>query len=99
MSAVEIRTLEELAAEIGVDHPSNIQRALFKGTDCGVVYNVLDDTAGVSVCGYAEGADAECIPHALNFPFTSDEFWAELKKADIEGCELWHEWNDDDAHD
>jgi hypothetical protein len=101
MTIVEIRTLAELAAEIGVDHPCNIQRALFKSTRCGIVYNVLDDTAGVSVCGYAEGADAECIPHELRFPFASDVFWNAVEDADTEGCDMWHEWNDDDdnTHD
>jgi hypothetical protein len=92
----EIRTLKELATEIGVDDPGRIGRVLFKSTKCGIVFNVAEDAQGITVCGYAEGADAECLPIELRFPFASDVFWNAVEQADDEGVELWHEWNDDD---
>jgi hypothetical protein len=89
MTVVEINTLKELQAEVGTE---NIGRALFKSTRCGIVFNVIED--GVSVCGYAEGADAECVPIDLKYPFASDVFWNAVERADDEGCELWAEWNE-----
>ncbi len=96
-----INSLKELAAELEVSTKRDttdawretIGRRLFKATECGIVFNVIKD--GVSVCGYAEGADAECIPKELTYPFTSDIFWRAVEEADKEGCIMWHEWNDD----
>ena len=96
---VEIRTLEELAAEVGVDDPGRIGKALFRSTRCGIVFNVTKDATGITVCGYAEGADAECVAHVLTFPFASDVFWNAVEEADTEGCDLWAEWNDADDDD
>ena len=89
---MEIRNISELADAIGCKIQS-IGKALFKGTECGIVFNATDN--GVSVCGYAEGADAECLPIVLRYPFTMAEFWQSVTDADTEGCELWHEWNSD----
>ena len=96
-----INTLKELAEEIGVSTKRDtshawqqtIGKSLFKSTECGIIFDVIED--GVSVCGYAEGADAECMPKELTYPFTSDIFWRAVEEADAEGCEMFHEWNDD----
>jgi hypothetical protein len=50
----------------------------------------------VTVSGYAEGADAECEVHRLYFPFDGEYWDAALEEADYEGCQMWHEWNDDE---
>ena len=81
----------ELAVAIGVDNPERIARAIYKHTDCGCIFNY--DIDRVTVAGYAEGADAECEPHTLTFPFSDGDFWAAVQAADEEGCEMWREWN------
>lgn len=86
-----ITSLADLATHIGCD-PARILRLLFKDTDCGVVFN--HDEKGVTVCGYAEGADAECMDHRLDYPFHEAEFWKAVEEADAEGGALWEEWNE-----
>ena len=90
---MEINSFNDLAHEIGCNR-EQVGRRLFKDTQCGIVFNQIED--GVSVCGYAEGADVECTPHELKYPFTREAFWNAVKAADAEGCEMWHEWNDED---
>jgi hypothetical protein len=93
-----INNLTELAGTIGCnDSVAAIGRALFKGTDCGISFDGGPDY--VSVCGYAEGADAECVPYKMHYPFSTAQFWACVQWADEEGCQLWHEWNDEDWGD
>lgn len=89
-----IRNINHLATMIGTS-VDGIGKALYKGTTCGIVFNEKDWYT-VTVCGYAEGADAECVPIDLVYPFTRDEFWNAVQEADDEGCELWHEWNDEE---
>lgn len=69
-----------------------VAKYVFKSTECGCAFRKLPD--GVSFCGYAEGADAECPEHRLTYPFKMDDFWRELGEADAEGVAMWHEWND-----
>ncbi len=100
-----IRRLSELASAIGCDE-SRIGKSLFRSTECGIWFKELHNKSedygftkyyvGVSVCGYSEGADAECVAIELVYPFTPDEFWAAVKQADDEGCQLWHDWQDAD---
>ena len=91
-----INTLSDLAKDIGCDRDA-ISKALFKGTSCGVSFMTTEK--GISIAGYAEGAgDAECMPHELNYPFESKDFWKALETADIEGCELWDEYNLDEDY-
>ena len=95
-----IRNIRELATELGVpscfegDYVKAVERYIFKYTECGCVFNSLDD--GVTVAGYAEGADAECPDHYLKYPFEAGEFYDALAEADYEGVEMWREWNEDD---
>lgn len=84
---------QQLADWLGVDTPDRIGRALFKATRCGICY--LADDHGVTVAGYAEGADAECPGHSLRFPFSKDSFDEACQRADQEGVDLWEEWNED----
>lgn len=87
MSIFDIKTLAE---KIGCDVKS-IGKTLYKNTECGIVFSEID--SGISVCGYAEGSDAECIPITLLYPFSSEKFWDAVQQADDEGIELWNEWN------
>ena len=85
-----IRNFSDLQDEVGTE---NVAKALYKGTECGIVF--IDDDAGVAVAGYAEGADAECGSIRLDYPFESEDFWTAVDEADAEGCALWDMWNDE----
>jgi hypothetical protein len=94
----EIRNLTDLANTIGCyDSVEAIGKALFKGTECGIVFDGGHDYIAVS--GYAEGADAECLRHVLKYPFTTKLFWATVQRADAEGVKMWYGWYDDDEDD
>ena len=85
-----VRNLADLGEVVGCA-VERIGRALYKSTDCGIVFN--EKEGGVTVCGYAEGADAECVPIELQYPFPMGAFWNAVEQADNEGSELWDEWN------
>ena len=87
-----IKSLDDLANELGCSD-FFIGKVLFKAARCGIVFQETD--TGVAVAGYAEGADADCPWHELEFPFTIDEFWQIVEFADDEGCELWEEVNEE----
>ena len=71
----------------------DMDRFVFECTECGCCYRAEKDFVGLN--GYAEGSeDAECPEHRLYFPFTIEEWKETLKKADQEGCDLWHEYNE-----
>jgi hypothetical protein len=96
-----IHNIKQLAAQVGVpdcfvgDYWKAVERAVYKGTSCGCTFS--HDDHGIEVAGYAEGADAECPTHRLDYPFSVEAFWCTLEQADEEGCEMWHEWNDSHA--
>ena len=52
-------------------------------------------TVGVVVGSIVEGADCECTPIELKFPFTMDEFSEACDSVEEEAKEIWDEWNDD----
>jgi len=93
-----IQNIRDLAREVGIpdcfegDFGKAVGLYVYKNTECGCVFESLDD--GVRFAGYAEGADADCPDHYLKYPFDADEFWSELYVADYEGIDMWHEWND-----
>ena len=68
-----------------------VAKHVFKSTQCGCIFVKRSD--GVTVAGYAEGADAECEERRLAYPFPMGDFWSELQEADDEGVALWQEWN------
>ena len=86
-----IRNYADLQSWIG---SPDVARSLYKYTECGICFTHDED--GVTVAGYAEGADAECQPIRLDYPFTGDAFDAAVEEADADGCAMWHEWNDGD---
>jgi len=94
-----INNIRDLKDHFGCKQITGIQRAIFKSTECGCIFN--ETTTGVSVCGYAEGSDAECEPHRLDYPFNITEFYVRLEAADKEGVEMWYEWDsmDPDAEE
>lgn len=96
-----IHNIRQLADQVGVpscftgDYGKAVERAVYKGTECGCTFD--HDVNGIEVAGYAEGADAECPTHRLDYPFSVEAFWLTLEDADMEGCALWQEWNEDDG--
>ena len=76
--------------------PDYLERYMFKYTECGMPIAWDDDK--VTLCVYAEGADAEWS-HDLLFPFTAKDFNNLVKIVEQESDELWHEWNDDEEED
>ncbi len=87
----QINNMRDLKDHFGCDTITRIQRIIFKSTECGCIFG--ETVGGVSVCGYAEGADAECEAHVLDYPFNITEFYVQLEAADQEGCDLFDEWN------
>lgn len=94
-----INNIVELAAHVGVpscfrgSHEAAIARIVFKNTECGCVFAA--NAHQVEIAGYAEGADAECPTHVIEYPFDAQRFWSVLDQADEEGCEMWYRWNVD----
>lgn len=86
-----INNINELAEAIGVSEPGRIARAIYKGTECGCVFQYASD--GVLVSGYAEGSDAELPTYTVQFPFEITEFWDAVNDADADGCEEWENAN------
>jgi len=77
------------------DHAKQImEKYIFKYTECGCVFD--GDDEGVTVCGYAEGSDADLAPYYLKWGFTVEEFNEALNEADIDGVEEWERVNEYD---
>jgi hypothetical protein len=72
-----------------------LRKWVFKGTECGCVFE--SDEKGIMVSGYAEGSDAELPMHDLEWGFTIEEFNEALDDADKEGVEEWHLANDEEG--
>jgi hypothetical protein len=89
-----IHDSHELASEVGVDEPSHISRAIYKGTACGAWVRL--EPHAVAVGSIVEGSDAEVGPVRLVYPFTAADFWAALDEINAEACALWHEANEED---
>jgi len=94
-----IHNIKQLAEHVGVpacfqgEYDKAVARLVYKYTDCGCTFD--HDQNGIEVAGYAEGADAECPTHRLDYPFSGEAFWCTLELADEEGCEMWLRWNVD----
>lgn len=88
-----IKGFIDLCAEVGSawETEASVAKRLYKDTACGISF--LADDEGIELAGYAEGANVECPVHRLDYPFTSEKFWAEVEAADQEGCDMWEEWN------
>ena len=87
--------LRDLAEHIGAWEASEgaIAKRLFKDTRCGISFTVSPEDNSVSVCGYAEGSDAELEPVTLEFPFSLSEFSKAVRDVDEDGCKAWEEAN------
>ena len=53
-----------------------------------------EHVTGIVVGSIVEGADAECTPVELPFPFSMEEFSKACNSIEDEAKEIWNEWND-----
>jgi hypothetical protein len=67
-----------------------IDRALYKGTDCGAWFKFTE--TGVRVGTIVEGSDAEFIRN-LDYPFTASEFERVIRYLEERASEAWKEAN------
>ena len=86
-----ICSVDDLCDYLGTT-PERLERDMFNNTNCGMP--IAWDNEKVTLCVYAEGADAEWS-HDLLFPFTGKEFDNMVEYVEQESDELWHMWNDD----
>ena len=87
-----ICSVNDLCEYLGTT-PDHLERYMFKNTECGMP--IAWDDEKVTLCVYAEGADAEWS-HDLLFPFTAKDFDEMVEVVEDESDELWHEWNDEE---
>ncbi len=88
-----VNTVSQLARLYGFDgdvqdSSKYLKKRLFKDTTCGVCFSVHKDLCGVSVSGYVEGVDSECIEHRLPFPFHIDDFYTAINQCEDEAEEM-----------
>ena len=88
--------IEDLCDALGTTI-DRIERDMFKYTACGMP--ISWDENGVTLVGYAEGADCDMPTSVLLFPFTMKEFDSTVEYLEAEADELWHMWNDDEEEE
>lgn len=106
-----INNLRDLAKHLGVEPVTSFEnfgpdglvgrmrKAIYRATECGCVLEAPKGERYVIISGYAEGADAECESYQLSYPFSAEEFDQKLALCDLEGCQMWEEWNNPDWED
>ena len=92
-----INNLSDLFAHVGVDNFESLEKAIYKGTECGAWLATIGDEVspegveGVKVGSIVEGSDACAETRELEFPFESKEFWDACQAVDDEASALWDE--------
>jgi len=86
-----IRDLRDLAEAVGASEPTeaSVRHRLYKDTDCGIGFAVVDGGKTASFVGYCEGSDRDCAPRRLAFPFTETALREAISGANADGCEEW----------
>lgn len=78
---------------------SKLQKAVFKGTDCGAFIHHLDPKDevggpfGIAVGSIVEGSDVGTETHYLYYPFTRSDLSRALDAVEVEAEALWQEAN------
>lgn len=88
-----ICSLDDFARWYGCDSVDELERALYKHTDCGMCYSTTSNT--ITLVGYVEGADCDGPSETLVYPFSGKQVKAVMSRLEEEADEMWHEWNDD----
>ena len=64
-----------------------IEKAIYKGTDCGAWIGYEDD--GVKLGSIVEGVEETTETHFLAYPFEASDFWNALERIEEEAGEIW----------
>lgn len=67
---------------------NTISKQLYKTTECGVMFDMEYNRVGVT--GYCEGSDSELETIWLTWPFSNDQFFEAVDRADQMGVEEWN---------
>lgn len=97
-----IRNVHDLARYFGIDDSgdeaavmSRLDRAVYKGTDCGAHVQLKMD--GILISSIVEGSDAE-FSNFLRFPFSEMAFDDTLEWMEVSCAEEWHAANEQDNY-
>ena len=93
---VHAQVVAEVAAFFGLgpDVPySRIEKAVYRGTDCGAWVKFSMREHSVTFGSIVEGADAEATPVTLQWPFGPCAIEDALQAVENSADEIWHEWN------
>jgi hypothetical protein len=82
-----IHNVAELCEQLGVEHPEQIARCLYKATDCGAWIRLSADS--VLVGSIVEGADFGTATYRLRYPFTMEDFDARIQAIEVEADAIW----------
>jgi len=87
-----IKNLNDLLKVVGVDSKGELERVIYKYTDCGA-WVATDNAEEVRLGSIVEGVDYVTREHCLTYPFTRDKFWRALEAIEEEAEQIW-----DDTH-
>ena len=68
---------------------ASVEKAIFKGTNCGAYIEPITGNTGVAVGSIVEGVDWGTDTHCLHYPFKESELWSALEKVEAEADEIW----------
>lgn len=87
----------DLLEYMGCNSEAQLERILYKYTDCGIAAAIHDD--GIGVTGYIEGFDGYMPNEYLKYPFTGKHFDEIVAKLDEQACDIWDEIHAEDDND
>lgn len=86
-----ICNLEDFARWYGCETVDELERALFKNTECGMAYSATE--TALTLVGVVEGADCDGPSATLRYPFTVKEVKDAIEELETLAAEMWREWN------
>lgn len=87
-----LNNITDLAEWYGTT-PEHLEKAIYKGTECGAWIQWTEDT--VTIGSIVEGSDAE-FDETFTFPVESEEIEAWMQELEDLTDEAWHEANDEE---
>jgi len=85
-----IETYEQLYIAVGVKSQGGLEKAIYKGTNCGASCVKKDE--GLFIGSIVEGVDGDGTEyHSLHFPFEMAKFWNTVQAVEDEADKIWHE--------
>ncbi len=84
-----IHSMTDLLAETLNEDFAQLERSVYKYTDCGAW--ITHDDYGVCVGSIVEGVDEEVQPVELAYPFELDQYGDALQTVEHRAAEIWNE--------